>query len=193
MDGFLFEPCDGSSLSMNRIFLGVLMLLDLVHERGLSQAHLNLANDTIFPQCRFPVFQQVTRFSNPEAMFAVYAVMFVSLLGIIVGFYYRLFTLLYATGFWYLLIIDKSRWNNHSYLFGILALQSVFNDANCCFSIDSYRLDLKNSVPKWQYFLLRFQLFLVYFYAGVKKFDSDWLGGYSMVNLSQHWAWTPFR
>lgn len=62
--------------------------------------------------------------------------------------------------------------------------------------MDAWRLPEKlasRDVPFWNYFLLRFQLFLVYFFAGIKKIDADWIGGHSMRKLSDHWTFTPFR
>lgn len=38
-----------------------------------------------------------------------------------------------------------------------------------------------------------FQIVLVYFFAGVKKLDLDWVSGYSMVGLSRKWVFDPFR
>ena len=37
------------------------------------------------------------------------------------------------------------------------------------------------------------QIFLVYFYAGIKKIDMDWMAGYSMSGLSREWVFDPFR
>lgn len=50
-------------------------------------------------------------------------------------------------------------------------------------------------MPFWNYFLLKFQFFVLYFIAGVKKFSPEWLyeWQYSMSNLSQTWVFTPFR
>lgn len=54
--------------------------------------------------------------------------------------------------------------------------------------------NLRNkSVPNWNYMLLKFQIFLLYFYAGVKKMDPEWLGGHSMKNLGTHWVFSPFK
>ena len=36
-------------------------------------------------------------------------------------------------------------------------------------------------------------MFLVYFYAGLKKIDMDWMTGYSMTGLSRQWVFDPFR
>ena len=38
-----------------------------------------------------------------------------------------------------------------------------------------------------------FQFFLVYFIAGLKKLDLDWVTGYSMNELSRHWVFFPFK
>jgi vitamin K-dependent gamma-carboxylase len=50
-------------------------------------------------------------------------------------------------------------------------------------------------VPFWNYFLLKFQFFILYFVAGVKKLSSEWLyeWQYSMTNLSLNWVFAPFR
>lgn len=48
-------------------------------------------------------------------------------------------------------------------------------------------------VPLWNYTVLRGQIFIVYFIAGVKKLDADWVGGYSMEHLSRHWLFSPFK
>lgn len=37
------------------------------------------------------------------------------------------------------------------------------------------------------------QIFIVYFIAGLKKLDADWVGGYSMGSLARHWLFSPFR
>lgn len=37
------------------------------------------------------------------------------------------------------------------------------------------------------------QIFLVYFIAGVKKLDADWVEGYSMSYLAHHWLFDPFK
>jgi hypothetical protein len=37
------------------------------------------------------------------------------------------------------------------------------------------------------------KIFLVYFIAGVKKLDLDWILGYSMDSLGSHWVFLPFK
>ncbi len=37
------------------------------------------------------------------------------------------------------------------------------------------------------------KIFIVYFIAGVKKLDADWVEGYSMSYLAHHWLFDPFK
>jgi vitamin K-dependent gamma-carboxylase len=61
-------------------------------------------------------------------------------------------------------------------------------------SIDAWRNEqIEAKVPFWNYFLLKFQFFILYFIAGLKKFSPEWLEGYSMSHLSHHWIFFPFR
>ena len=38
-----------------------------------------------------------------------------------------------------------------------------------------------------------FQIFIVYFIAGLKKLDDDWMSGFSMHHIASHWVFAPFR
>lgn len=48
-------------------------------------------------------------------------------------------------------------------------------------------------VPLWNYFILKYQFFLLYFLAGLKKSDVEWLEGYAMTSLGSHWVFDPFK
>lgn len=61
-------------------------------------------------------------------------------------------------------------------------------------SIDSWLNPKKpQTVPFWNYFLIKFQFFILYFIAGLKKMSAEWLSGYAMSNLSYHWVFAPIR
>lgn len=61
-------------------------------------------------------------------------------------------------------------------------------------SLDSYKHSSQSStVPYWNYFILKYQFFILYFMAGVKKGGAEWLTGYSVLYLSEHWVFAPFR
>ena len=86
-------------------------------------------------------------------------------------------------------LLDKTHWNNHSYLFGLGGLLFTLTDSDKSFALSS----TNGQIPFWNYFALRFQIFILYFYAGIKKTEMDWLLGYSMTNLSKKWVFEPFK
>ncbi|KAM6234932.1 vitamin K-dependent gamma-carboxylase isoform 2-T2 [Porphyrio hochstetteri] len=128
-------------------------------------------------------------------MYLLYAVMFLGALGVMAGCCYRLSCAAFLGPYWYLLLLDKTTWNNHSYLYGLLAFQLALLGADRYGSVDGlFRPQKRNThVPLWNYTLLRAQIFIVYFIAGLKKLDADWVGGYSMGSLGRHWLFAPFR
>lgn len=90
----------------------------------------------------------------------------------------------WASGFFfisfsYFTLIDKTLFNNHLYLFMLLALLFAFVDSERCYSLRN-RFRAKPVPPyveSWQIYVFRFMVFLVYFYGGVMKLDREWLSG----------------
>ncbi|GFQ84330.1 vitamin K-dependent gamma-carboxylase [Trichonephila clavata] len=187
----LHRPRDPSGLAVIRMLYGVLMIIDVHHERGLSSADSRWGNPA---ECRFPFFNFLKPLSL-EWMIMIYLLMLLGATGIMLGYRYRLSCLCFLVSYWYIFFLDKSHWNNHSYLFGLIGTQLMVSGANRCWSLDGR----KNSkykhkhVPLWNYALLRGQIFLVYFIAGLKKTNLDWIGGYSMEKLGYHWVFDGFR
>ncbi|NXW25861.1 VKGC carboxylase, partial [Circaetus pectoralis] len=99
---------------------GLLMALDVPQERGLG--HLDQRFLDGLEVCRFPLLP----FLRPlplDWMYLLYTVMFLGALGIMAGCCYRLSCVAFLGPYWYLLLLDKTSWNNHSYLYGLLAFQ----------------------------------------------------------------------
>lgn len=187
----LCRPTDPSGLGVMRIVFGVLMLLDIWQERGLSNAVEEFGDPTL---CRFPLFD----FLRPLPlvwMYIVYLLMFLGEVGILLGIFYRLSCLLFVVTYWYLFLLDKTTWNNHSYLFGLIGILLLFTDANRYWSLDGLLFKKKRHarIPLWNYGIFRFQIFIVYFIAGLKKLDMDWVSGYSMHSIASHYVFAPFR
>uniref|UniRef100_A0A8C3S1I8 Vitamin K-dependent gamma-carboxylase n=1 Tax=Chelydra serpentina TaxID=8475 RepID=A0A8C3S1I8_CHESE len=188
----LNRPTDPASLGVFRFLFGLLMALDIPQERGLSYLdHKYLDGLEV---CRFPL----VNFLEPlplDWMYLLYAVMLLGALGIMLGCCYRLSCLLFMLPYWYVFFLDKTAWNNHSYLYGLLGFQLTLMDANRYWSMDGLRDPRKRNahVPLWNYTVLRMQIFIVYFIAGIKKLDADWVEGYSMGSLSRHWLFDPFK
>lgn len=123
------------------------MMLDIPQERGMSHADVYYPNED--RECQFPLFN----FLEPlraEYMVIVYFIMFIgkekfiyiylfifnknlSVLGaagITLGFFYRLSAICFTITYWYIFLLDKTSWNNHSYLYGLIGFQLIFFDAH---------------------------------------------------------------
>lgn len=57
-------------------------------------------------------------------------VFFIGAVGIMLGCFYRLSCLMFISTYWYIFFLDKTAWNNHSYLYGLIGFQLTFMDAN---------------------------------------------------------------
>ncbi|NXM93946.1 VKGC carboxylase, partial [Sylvia borin] len=172
---------------------GLLMALDVPQERGLG--HLDHRYLDGLEVCRFPLLP----FLQPlplDWMYLLYTIMFLGALGIMLGCCYRLSCIAFLCPYWYLLLLDKTSWNNHSYLYGLLGFQLALLGADRYgWAPGGLQGPRKRNahVPLWNYALLRAQVFIVYFIAGLKKLDADWVGGFSMGTLARHWLFAPFR
>lgn len=105
------------------------------------------------------------------------------LAGILValGTFYRVSSLLLALGFTYFQLIDATNYLNHYYLAALLAWLLFCLPAARSFSVDAWlrrRLGLSvfpQTVSRWVLWLLRAQIAIVYFFAGLAKAQPDWL------------------
>ncbi|XP_017469542.1 PREDICTED: vitamin K-dependent gamma-carboxylase [Rhagoletis zephyria] len=187
---WLHRPVDASAIGVFRMLYGLAMCIDIAEERGGGQMDLRFGE----PQhCHFPLFNDMRAVSFP-LMGCIYLVMWLGALGIMLGYRFRLSCLVYIMPYWYIFLLDKPAWNNHSYLFGLVGTILLFTDANRYCSLDKYlQPNMPETVPYWNYFLVKFQFFVLYVYAGLKKFTAEWLSGYAMSSLSQHWVFRPFR
>src|SRR5207248_2890641 len=74
----------------------------------------------------------------------------------------------------YVFLLDEMQYLNHVYLMCLLSFLLIWMPAQQCFSLDGRGRRPANSkegelVPFWPVFLLRAQLFIVYFYGGIAK------------------------
>jgi len=112
--------------------------------------------------------------SGMHALFIGLAVLGVSFAA---GFLYRASALLLFVGFAYVQLLDVTNWLNHYYLVSLLLLISSVMPLGRAFSVDALlrpktKLD---AFPAWCTYLLRFQVGVVYVYAGLAKLTTDWL------------------
>uniref|UniRef100_UPI00358FDD9E vitamin K-dependent gamma-carboxylase isoform X2 n=1 Tax=Myxine glutinosa TaxID=7769 RepID=UPI00358FDD9E len=187
----LNRPTDPASLAVFRILFGLLMVLDIPQERGLASLDKKYPPP---PICHFPLFHD---FQPPpiDFLYLTYLLMFIGAVGILLGACFRVSALLFTVTYWFIFTLDKTTWNNHSYLYGIFGLLLSLTNSHHAWSVDGLivRGGKRADIPLWNYTVVRAQVFIVYFIAGLKKLDFDWLAGYSMGKLGSHWLFQPFR
>lgn len=173
----LFTPTDASSLGAFRILFGAVMfweVLRYVLEGRIRRYYLE--PQFLFTYELFPFVHPWTG----NGLYVHFGAMALLAIGIAVGFWTRTCTFLFGLGYTYVFLLDKAQYNNHYYLISLLCLLMTVVRANRWASIDRWRSGAPSVVPFWNLFLLRAQIFLVYFFAGVAKLNADWLGGEPM-------------
>lgn len=112
-----------------------------------------------------------------EWTYLVFLICGISALFVSLGFKYRISIILFFLSFTYIELMDKTTYLNHYYFISILSLLMIFLPAHAYYSLDAVRNTHLRSqqVPKWSIDAIKLLLFIVYFYAGLAKLNSDWL------------------
>ena len=124
LKSWLLKPQDPSLLGYLRIMYGILMTLDLLMERGMANMDAKFGDDV--EDCRFPLINSL-QFLPYKYMVLIHVLMAWSIICIAFGFLYRIHTFVYMISYWYIFLLDKTKWNNHSYLFGLFSIIFFFN------------------------------------------------------------------
>lgn len=172
---YLSRPVHGEVLSIFRIIFGLLMSYEL-----LSYIRIDLIKHTfILPDVRLSYsyldFIQVL----PEpVMYGLLYLCFFAALCIMLGLFFRTACLTFAVSYLYIFLLDKSLFNNHIYLFILLAFLLATTHADRFFSVRHFIRSKSRSatyIPRWEIFVLQLQITIVYFYGGLVKVNHDWL------------------
>jgi uncharacterized membrane protein YphA (DoxX/SURF4 family) len=113
----------------------------------------------------------------PLGIYAVHILMILAALGVMVGLYYRASAIVLFLTFTYTELIDVTYYLNHYYFVSIACVLMVILPAHKNFSLDvaMNRVSSFTTTPQWTILLLKFQLGVVYLYAGIAKINYDWL------------------
>jgi len=125
-----------------------------------------------------------------SGMYMLFAMMGISALMIMLGCFYRVFSVLFFLSFTYVELIDKTNYLNHYYFISIVSFLMMLLPAHRSFSLDVLRspeIELTH-VPRCMIFILQLQLGIVYFCAGIAKLNYDWL-----VNAQPLRIWLPSK
>jgi len=172
----LFLPIDVSILVFFRIIFGAVMLWEVLRYFAYDW----IASYWIEPTFHFTYYGfDWVRPLPGDLMYLHFFALGILSIFIIIGFKYRISTVLFFLGFTYIFLIEESRYLNHFYLIIWISFLLIFVPAHRALSIDSLRnKKLKSdTVPAWSLWLLRAQIGIVYFFGGLAKLNADWLAG----------------
>ena len=124
----------------------------------------------------YPGFEWVRVWPEPW-MQVHFLVIGLAALGIALGYRYRLSAGLFAVTLGYVELIDRSLFLNHYYWVVLTASVMVFLPLNAAMSLDARRGRVRTPgrYPAWVIWMLRFQVGMVYVFAGLAKLNGDWL------------------
>jgi vitamin K-dependent gamma-carboxylase len=168
------SPVDGASLAAFRILFGVTMAAGAVRFLALGWVDEFYVRPTYhFTWELFPWVRPL-----PDGLMHLQFVALALLAcGIALGLHSRLSAALFCLGFTYVELIDKTTYLNHYYLVSLLSGLLVVLPAHQIWSIDAWRRRVPASptIPSWTVNLLRFQIAVVFVFAGLAKINGDWL------------------
>ncbi|MDO8368109.1 MAG: HTTM domain-containing protein [Saprospiraceae bacterium] len=167
---WLSEPINGYIIGLFRVIFGLFMTYEIANYlfTGMVNAFF------VSPKLNFPY--EGLEWLKPLPAPALTGVLYVMLVcaflitfGLLMKWSARLFAVLYL----YMFLLDKSLYNNHIYLFILLAVLLSFTNADQFLSLRKRKLP-GITVPRWQQFMLAAQVMCVYFFASLIKMRTDW-------------------
>jgi vitamin K-dependent gamma-carboxylase-like protein len=172
----LFEPVDIASIVVFRIAFGAIMVWEVY--RYFS--HGWIERYWVEPSFHFTYYG----FGWVEPLPGSWMKMLFAALGVLaacimVGYLYRVATVLFFLGFTYTFLLEQARYLNHFYFVCLIAFLLIFVPAHRAFSVDAWlKPEIRSqTVARYALWLLRVQVAAVFVFAGVAKLNGDWLRG----------------
>ncbi|MEX1269802.1 MAG: HTTM domain-containing protein [Balneolaceae bacterium] len=170
---YLQKESDAAPLAVFRIFFGLLMLFSMIRFAANGWIEkLYIEPSFFFSYYGFEWIQPLGNFT-----WLIFAVCGVSALLVSIGYKYRISIVVFFLSFTYIELMDKTTYLNHYYFISVLSFLMIFLPAHTYYSWDARKNENLRSqkVPAWAVDSIKLLLFIVYFYAGLAKLNSDWL------------------
>ncbi len=185
---WLAQPVNGASLALFRIALGIVMSLEAwslcrsnpaAISSGLSPMATYYTGPNIKFNFPYAAFEWLPVLPGPW-MYALVGILAVAGITMALGLCYRLSAAMVFLAWGYFFAIESTRtyWQSHFYLELLLCFLMIWMPAARRYSLDAWLARAKTppkTVPYWTLVLLRGQLVIAYFYAGVAKINLDWI------------------
>lgn len=174
----LNKPVKGTTLYLFRILFGIIsawqlyIFWDIVPKYHPLPYHIT-----------YDFFHWVKPLGIQQANIVYPALMGFALL-MAAGMFYRLSAAVVFIGLSYSFLVDKTIYNNHYYLFILIAFLSIFNSAGKGLTLLKPRHN--PYIKQGNLFVLRWQLCMVYLFGAINKLNPDWL-----LHAQPVYAWLP--
>lgn len=171
-------PVDAASVAVLRIGLGLLIAVEAIGYLASDW----IAYSFLDPEFHFTFqgFDWVRPWPG-VGLYLHFAALAVLGLCVAAGVAHRIAAPLLAVGFAYVFLLDKTEYLNHFYAAILLLALIAVAPADRAMSVAAWRNpDRPRTVPVWAVWMLRFQVGVIYVYAGVAKLGTDWLAGEPM-------------
>lgn len=171
---YVTEKRSIAPLVVFRIAFGAMMLISTIRFWWKGW----IADLYVKPSFYFPLFNwQWAKPLGSTGMYWLFGIMAVAALFVLLGLFYRVSIIAFFLCFTYVELIDVTNYLNHYYFISIVSFLLIFLPANKYFSLDVRRNPATECayVPAWTINVLRLQLGMVYFFAGLAKLNYDWL------------------
>ncbi|MEM1264309.1 MAG: HTTM domain-containing protein [Pseudomonadota bacterium] len=183
--GLLTAPRDIAALAVFRMLIGGLMCvgaLRFMHNGWIERLYVE--PDFHFKYWGFEWVQVPTE----AGLYLLYSAIAIAALLVALGAFYRIAIVAFWCLFTYAELMDVTYYLNHYYFISLLTLILCFLSPHRYWSVDAWRRpDIRcDTLPAWQTNWLRYQVALLYFYAGWAKFETDWLLHAQPLNI-----WLP--
>jgi hypothetical protein len=121
-------------------------------------------------------------------MHVLFLLLVLSTVLITVGLLYRPAIIFFFVAFTYVELIDVTTYLNHYYFISLVSFLMIWLPANRDYSLDVLLKPEKRRklVPLWCVGIIRFQMAVVYVFAGIAKLNADWL-----INAEPLRTWLP--
>lgn len=173
LQNYFSKNTEAAPLAVFRIFFGIIMLVSLLRFWVLGRIEsLYIAPDFFFSYHGFEFIKPLGEFTYVLFILCGLAAVFVAL-----GYKYKIAIVTFFLSFTYIELMDKTTYLNHYYFVSVVSFLLIFLPANTYFSLDA-KINPKKAfqkIPKWTIDSVKLILFIVYFYAGLAKLNSDWL------------------
>lgn len=177
----LSKPVDGHSLAMLRIVFGIVGAFSMI--RILANGWIESLYAGPARHFTYPGFKWVHP-PEVEAMYLLVCVVGLAALCVAVGWHFRISMTVFWLGFGWIEFIDVTTYLNHYWFVSLVGLLMLFAPMT---NELAPRADRRSIALGWVW-LFRFQIAVVYCFAGLAKLNSDWL-----VHAMPLRLWLPTR